>query len=63
MNFWRKVSLYSTIVNIVVIIFLLFFKKYFEELKGPVLVVGTISMVFYIFSVLFKLFSKRQNHE
>lgn len=61
LNFWKKISIYSTILCGVILVLLMFFKNYIESILAPVLVVGAIVLLVSFFAELMKLIIKRKS--
>ncbi|WMW78119.1 hypothetical protein RF683_01355 [Flavobacterium sp. 20NA77.7] len=59
-EFWAKASNYSIAICGVVLIAKMFFRKYLENIIVPVLFVGGIALIVFIFSELMKFILKRK---
>lgn len=59
-EFWVKASNYSIAICCVVLITKMFFRKYLENIIVPVLFVGGIALIVFIFSELMKFILKRK---
>jgi hypothetical protein len=59
-EFWVKASNYSIAICGVVLIAKMFFRKYLENIIVPVLFVGGIALIVFIFSELMKFILKRK---
>lgn len=59
-EFWVKASNYSIAISGVVLIAKMFFRKYLENIIVPVLFVGGIALIVFIFSELMKFILKRK---
>ena len=62
LNFWKKISNYSTIVCGIFLIALMFFAKYLENIMLPILFTGSIALAIALVSKLM-IFIKRKDDE
>ena len=61
LNFWKKISLYSTMLCGIILIALLFFKQYVKEYNFLILLIGGIILFISLFSELMKFILRRKN--
>ena len=63
LSFWKTVSNYSIVVCGIVLILKMFFREYIEGFIWPVLYLGGIALVIFVFSELMKFLIKRKNND
>ena len=59
-EFWKKVSNYSIAICAIALIAKMFFRKYLENIIIPILFIGGIALIIFVFSELMKLIIKRK---
>lgn len=62
-NFWKKTSTYSTVICGLLLIVLMFFKKYVETFIFPFLTIGVIVLLISIIAELMKFILRRKGNE
>jgi Na+/phosphate symporter len=63
LNFWKKLSQYSTIFCGIIFILLVFFKKHIQDYIFVILPVGIIVLAISLFSEIMKFILKRKSNE
>jgi len=61
--FWKKTSIVSTIICGLLVIFKMYFEKYYKNNNLPFFYIGYVVLFIFLLSELMKFILKRKNNE